>query len=72
MSAPTARRRRAPESQVPVLRVERDYRPDLARQVRALLLLLEMRAADPAQDGAAARGGEVHDDDGVARHSSPR
>ena len=70
MSAPTSRRRRVPESQVPVLRVERDYRPDIARQVRALLLLLEMRAADPAQDRSADRGGEVHDRASVARHSS--
>ena len=71
MSAPTARRRRAPESQVPVLRVERDYRPDLARQVRALLLLLEMRAADPERHGSTAVGEEARGDAAVvARHSS--
>lgn len=38
---------------MPSLRVERRHVPDLERQVRALLLLLEKEAAPTAQVGAA-------------------
>jgi hypothetical protein len=60
MTAPTVERTSGtPKAPARVLRIERVYRPDMARQVRALLLLLTIQTATRGPGGGDRRGGAL-------------